>query len=63
MGQDYIPVIGTIVARPSDCRIETRLDAWRSGVIESPGKSVETSLDAADTSVRATAHLEMTTHG
>ena len=47
------------VARPSGCRIETRLDArrseaksilcWSGGV-----KSVETSLDAADTSVRAT---------
>jgi hypothetical protein len=35
------------VARPSGWRIETRLDARA-------GKSVETSLDAADTSVRAT---------
>jgi hypothetical protein len=51
-----------IVARPSGCRIETRLDAWRSGakrLLHGPAmyrwhKSVETSLDAADTSVRAT---------
>jgi hypothetical protein len=57
------------VARPSGCRIETRLDAWRyEAKVNSPpvtwgalqiavahrGKSVETSLDAADTSVRAT---------
>jgi len=51
---------------PSDLRrSETRLDAWRSEVtriLHNPaeyrscrhGKSVETSLDAADTSVRAT---------
>jgi hypothetical protein len=52
------------VARPSGCRIETRLDARRSGAKQishkhgeyrtSHWKSVETSLDAADTSVRAT---------
>jgi hypothetical protein len=58
------------VARPSGCRIETRLDALGSGAekilhwrtVDSPtkcqspsaGKSIETSLDAADTSVRAT---------
>jgi hypothetical protein len=44
------------VARPSGCRIEIRLDAWRSEVIGDrrgeyrcfrPTKSVETSLDAA----------------
>ena len=45
-----IPIASQTVARPSGCRIETRLDAWRS----STPKSVETSLDAADTSVRAT---------
>jgi hypothetical protein len=71
------------VARPSGCRIETRLDARRlkatefsssepairrwvspvtTGFVDnadnyrwsSAGKRVETSLDAADTSVRAT---------
>jgi hypothetical protein len=43
------------VARPSGCRIETRLDARRSEYRWfSGGKSVESSLDAADTSVRAT---------
>ena len=44
------------MARPSGCRIETRLDAWRSEAlgINVLAKSVETSLDAADTSVRAT---------
>ena len=41
------------------CRVETRLDAWRSEAGKfrrgcTAGKSVETSLDAADTSVRAT---------
>jgi hypothetical protein len=56
---------GGPAARPSDCRIETRLDARRSDattILRNPaeylsssgGKSVETSLDAADTSVRAT---------
>jgi hypothetical protein len=34
-------------------RMSTRLDAWRSEA-SSPPKSAETSLDAADTSVRAT---------
>jgi hypothetical protein len=49
-------VVLEIVARPSGCRIETRLDAWRSEAKRMlyTGKSVETSLDAADTSVRAT---------
>ena len=45
------------VARPSGCRIETRLDAWRSESAKYPwraDKSVEMSLDAADASVRAT---------
>jgi hypothetical protein len=53
------------VARPSGCRIETRLDAWRPEakiILHNPaeyrrpngGKSIDTSLDAADTSVRAT---------
>ena len=48
------------MAQPSGCRIETRLDAWRSEarrtskVLLRAGKSVEMSLDAADTSVRAT---------
>jgi hypothetical protein len=42
------------VAQPSGCRIETRLDASRSKSLGCRAKSVETSLDAADTSVRAT---------
>jgi hypothetical protein len=51
------PSIGDrTVARPSGCRIETRLDASRSGA-SAARKSVETSLDAADTSVRATKTL------
>jgi len=55
---------GQTVAQPSGCRIETRLDACRSVAEQtldpakyqwsSAVKSVETSLDAADTSVRAT---------
>src|ERR1035438_2660681 len=40
------------VARPSGCRIETRLDVRRA-------KNVEMSLDAADTSVRATRYLRL----
>jgi RND family efflux transporter MFP subunit len=46
-----------IVAQPSGCRIETRLNARRYEC--SGAKSVETSLDAADTSVRVT----QTRHG
>jgi len=34
------------------CRVETHLDARRFEI--APSKSVETNLDAADTSVRAT---------
>ena len=41
------------VARASACRVETCLDARRFDAI-TEAKSVETILDAADTSVRAT---------
>ena len=41
------------MARASACRVETRLDALRCDAI-AEAKSVETILDAADTSVRAT---------
>jgi len=39
-------------AWPLACRVETHLDARRFEI--APSKSVETNLDAADTSVRAT---------
>jgi hypothetical protein len=44
-----------IVARPSGCRIEIRLDACLERDANYPWKkSVETILDAADMNVRAT---------
>ena len=49
-----LPRRSRTVARPSGCRIENRLDACRSERIEFCGKSIETSLDAADMNVRAT---------
>jgi hypothetical protein len=38
-----------MLARPAGCSIETRLDV--------PARNVEMSLDAADTSVRATSEV------
>jgi hypothetical protein len=48
------------LAQPSGCRIETRLDAWSSESAKCREKTVETSLDAADTSVRATLGVGVT---